>query len=541
MDEMEEARADPIQRLQSSFGTSSSSFPKQQGSKIELPQSITSQIRSPVQHFQSLNLDSKRPGIPPSHPHLPPTSPSPISSRPPNSHPSHMHFHGSAPVPSHSRSLSQPAFFSLDSLPPLSPSPYRDSSSSVSDPISVDIPMEDRDVGGQPQNPSPQPLDRGSRTRPTDSLPPRKAHRRSHSEIPFAFAGGSLPSPTFIQQNFLDKVASLKENFGPKVKQEFDWDRTTAPNIEDMGDKKSDKEVADDLFSAYMNLDTVEALSSSGVSDKQGSQNHDDLDSGTSGTKANCFKDDLLDSSDDAESSVNETSNGLQSLNPSLLLEKEKREGSRSNAAAHTVNSRHCRSLSMDSFMGRMPNFCEGSPKLPPSPGNEGLRHSRSNSMNGATPFSLEFGNGEFSGDEMKKIMASEKLAEIAMTDPKRAKRILANRQSAARSKERKMRYISELEHKVQTLQTEATTLSAQLTLLQRDSAGLTSQNNELKFRLQAMEQQAQLRDALNEALTEEVRRLKLATAQLGDAQAATVVLSSGVPNTLTSQQRTCL
>lgn len=29
------------------------------------------------------------------------------------------------------------------------------------------------------------------------------------------------------------------------------------------------------------------------------------------------------------------------------------------------------------------------------------------------------------------------------------------------------MRYISELEHKVQTLQTEATTLSAQLTLLQ--------------------------------------------------------------------------
>lgn len=45
--------------------------------------------------------------------------------------------------------------------------------------------------------------------------------------------------------------------------------------------------------------------------------------------------------------------------------------------------------------------------------------------------------------------------------------RILANRQSAARSKERKARYISELERKVQTLQTEATTLSAQLTLFQ--------------------------------------------------------------------------
>ena len=77
------------------------------------------------------------------------------------------------------------------------------------------------------------------------------------------------------------------------------------------------------------------------------------------------------------------------------------------------------------------------------------------------------------------------------------------------------MRYISELEHKVQTLQNEATTLSAQLTLLQRDSAGLTTQNNELKFRLQAMEQQAQLRDALNEALTAEIHRLKIATGEL--------------------------
>lgn len=50
--------------------------------------------------------------------------------------------------------------------------------------------------------------------------------------------------------------------------------------------------------------------------------------------------------------------------------------------------------------------------------------------------------------------------------------RIWANRQSAARSKERKMRYIAELERKVQTLQTEATSLSAQLTLLQVNCIG---------------------------------------------------------------------
>ncbi|XVE58915.1 hypothetical protein DITRI_Ditri05aG0001200 [Diplodiscus trichospermus] len=115
---------------------------------------------------------------------------------------------------------------------------------------------------------------------------------------------------------------------------------------------------------------------------------------------------------------------------------------------------------------------------------------------------------------EAKKAMPPDKLAELWTIDPKRAKRILANRQSAARSKERKARYILELEGKVQTLQTEATTLSAQLTLFQRDTTGLSTENAELKLRLQAMEQQAQLRDALNEALKKEVERLKIATGE---------------------------
>lgn len=116
--------------------------------------------------------------------------------------------------------------------------------------------------------------------------------------------------------------------------------------------------------------------------------------------------------------------------------------------------------------------------------------------------------------DYAKKAMPAERIAELALIDPKRAKRILANRQSAARSKERKIKYTSELERKVQTLQTEATTLSAQLTLLQRDTSGLTAENRELKLRLQSMEEQAKLRDALNEALREEVQRLKIAAGQ---------------------------
>ncbi|KAJ1384728.1 Basic-leucine zipper domain [Sesbania bispinosa] len=133
--------------------------------------------------------------------------------------------------------------------------------------------------------------------------------------------------------------------------------------------------------------------------------------------------------------------------------------------------------------------------------------HRRSNSADGSSSL-LE-------GIEAKKAMSPDKLAELWTVDPKRAKRILANRQSAARSKERKACYVLELERKIQTLQTEATTLSAQLNLFQRDTTGLSTENTELKLRLQAMEQQAMLCDALNEALKKEVDRLKIATGEV--------------------------
>ncbi|KAG8093649.1 hypothetical protein GUJ93_ZPchr0012g20681 [Zizania palustris] len=144
-----------------------------------------------------------------------------------------------------------------------------------------------------------------------------------------------------------------------------------------------------------------------------------------------------------------------------------------------------------------------------------GGEHKRSGSMDGVnSPFEGESALSGGLPDYAKKAMPAERIAELALIDPKRAKRILANRQSAARSKERKIKYTSELERKVQTLQTEATTLSAQLTLLQRDTSGLTAENRELKLRLQSMEEQAKLRDALNEALREEVQRLKIAAGQ---------------------------
>ncbi|KAL5205070.1 hypothetical protein ABZP36_009941 [Zizania latifolia] len=166
----------------------------------------------------------------------------------------------------------------------------------------------------------------------------------------------------------------------------------------------------------------------------------------------------------------------------------------------------HMRSLSLDAA------FFDGLAFQGGGSGGGSTGHKRSGSMDWATsPFEGESAPPDYA----KKAMPTERLAELALLDPKRAKRILANRQSAARSKERKIKYTGELERKVQTLQTEATTLSAQLTLLQRDTSGLTAENRELKLRLQSMEEQAKLRDALNDALRDEVQRLKIAAGQV--------------------------
>ncbi|XP_047062203.1 transcription factor RF2a-like [Lolium rigidum] len=152
----------------------------------------------------------------------------------------------------------------------------------------------------------------------------------------------------------------------------------------------------------------------------------------------------------------------------------------------------------------------------PPRP-----RHQHSISMDGSTSFASASATASLGGRaaaDAKKAISDAKLAELALVDPKRAKRIMANRQSAARSKERKMRYIAELERKVQCLQTEATTLSAQLSMLQRDTTGLTNENGDLKLRVQTMEQQVRLQDALNDRLRDEVQQLKIATGQVNNA-----------------------
>ncbi|KAH9611172.1 hypothetical protein KSS87_006389 [Heliosperma pusillum] len=93
--------------------------------------------------------------------------------------------------------------------------------------------------------------------------------------------------------------------------------------------------------------------------------------------------------------------------------------------------------------------------------------------------------------------------------DPKRIKRILANRQSAQRSRVRKLQYISELERSVTTLQTEVSALSPRVAYLDHQRLILNVDNSALKQRIAALAQDKIFKDAHQEALKKEIERLR--------------------------------
>jgi hypothetical protein len=92
--------------------------------------------------------------------------------------------------------------------------------------------------------------------------------------------------------------------------------------------------------------------------------------------------------------------------------------------------------------------------------------------------------------------------------DPKRVKRILANRQSAQRSRVRKLQYISELERTVTSQQSEVSVLTPRVMFLDRQRVILIDDNSALKQRIAALAQDKIFKDAHQEALKQEIERL---------------------------------
>ena len=94
---------------------------------------------------------------------------------------------------------------------------------------------------------------------------------------------------------------------------------------------------------------------------------------------------------------------------------------------------------------------------------------------------------------------------QLAMLDPKRARRIIANRQSAARSKERRLKYITELEKKLHAVREEVGKMADAKAELQTKADALQEENRAFAGYVDRLKglisQQEQQRDDLEAAL----------------------------------------
>ncbi|KAL9241107.1 hypothetical protein vseg_015255 [Gypsophila vaccaria] len=120
------------------------------------------------------------------------------------------------------------------------------------------------------------------------------------------------------------------------------------------------------------------------------------------------------------------------------------------------------------------------------------------------------------------------------LVDPKRYKRIIANRQSAQRSRVRKLQYISELERSVTALQNEVSILSPRVAFLDHQRMILSVDNNALKAKIAALAQDKIFKDAHQEALKREIERLRHVYYQknLRKTEGTSTLSSSPMPST---------
>ncbi|CAL5384469.1 unnamed protein product [Camellia sinensis] len=243
------------------------------------------------------------------------------------------------------------------------------------------------------------------------------------------------------------------------------------------------------------------------------------------------FPDDIL--LDDVVADFNLASLDIPSLssdteaNAPMALDSSKSDssngGDKSKPTRSTGPTPHFRSLSVgaDFFEGLEFTSGDGAAVAAESerfggkpPAASHYRHRHSNSMDGSMS-SFE-ADSSVMIDGVKKTMAPDRLAELALLDPKRAKSNSCESTICGTFKGAKNTiYKRAGEESTDPSDGSYHPLCTGHNAPVRDTTGLTTENKELKLRLQAMEQQAHLRDALNEALREEVQRLKIATGQI--------------------------
>lgn len=122
-------------------------------------------------------------------------------------------------------------------------------------------------------------------------------------------------------------------------------------------------------------------------------------------------------------------------------------------------------------------------------------------------------GTGMLGGDPSTPLgmmtARSDPVTEAADSGKKLSRRIIANRESAQRSRLRKLQYIADLEANIAGLNGQVTKLGPQLAFLRSQHESFERQNDELRAQVAQLLQETQYKDNLNDVLRTELARLQ--------------------------------
>ncbi|CAI8604361.1 unnamed protein product [Vicia faba] len=124
-------------------------------------------------------------------------------------------------------------------------------------------------------------------------------------------------------------------------------------------------------------------------------------------------------------------------------------------------------------------------------------------------------------------VIPPEKLAELEISDPSKAKRIISNRVAAKKSKEKKRKYEKELEKRVELLQIRADNVIAERVMAMNEVMQLAAERKRIKDQIESTLQHQQQQRAVIELMKQEADILKR---QIHDMNKAMADLSFGEP-----------
>ena len=281
----------------------------------------------------------------------------------------------------------------------------------------------------------------------TSPPPPRRTHRRSHSEIPYQFATiKDAPFVSEAQYTLMEREPAFQESLWHKskptsihvnVKEETQWGNARDGHLmEAVSEREVEVEGGDDLFSMYIDVDKIENLPNSSASETLDNSNAVKR-TGKEGISGNPTATSLNDGKkievpclekqesihDVTDSNKEDSENEDSAMGDSVERDSEITDDGckqRVGKVKRLGSSYHSRSASMDGITYSMNGVDEHDNVTFHG---RHVHHQHRRSMDGSLDFKHNLNSGVFDGAELEKIMANDKLAEIASVDPKRAKR----------------------------------------------------------------------------------------------------------------------